>query len=186
MRCYLKAYQNFLNHNGRAGRKELWWLFAFHYIVVFLLSVVDGYFGLYLPEMPYGALTFVYLVLSLPPAVCVQIRRLHDVNVSGRWWIGFHVPLVSLYVLYLYLKCGSQEVNDYGPPIERKASSKRVKAKHPKQELDSSLEKSNKPEIDNSELMMCNQRVLYCRRCGYKLIDGSSFCSKCGTEVIEV
>jgi len=45
----------------------------------------------------------------------------------------------------------------------------------------------NKIEVEKNktENFMTNNQLLFCRKCGEKLIDNSRFCRKCGTEVVE-
>lgn len=42
-----------------------------------------------------------------------------------------------------------------------------------------------KLEEPTTELSQTADRVLFCRKCGEKLIDNSQFCRKCGTEIIK-
>lgn len=37
----------------------------------------------------------------------------------------------------------------------------------------------------NSQYFEVLPQVKYCRKCGYKLLDGSDFCSKCGTPIVK-
>lgn len=165
MRYYIKAFRDYCRYDGRAGRKELWLFFLFHCIAVFCLSCCDGFFGLYVPGLPegYGALTLLYLAVSFCPAACVQIRRLHDVNKSGKWWIGFHLPIVTFYVLYLYLKGGEPTVNPYGPPLHG----------------------GQRHAAYGDSSLTAAQGIRYCRRCGFALFPESAFCSRCGVKVGE-
>lgn len=125
MKYYFRAFKNYAVSEGRASRRELIWFFVFHYLAIMILSFMDGYFGLYSTEIPldYGYLTIAYIVASACPAICLQVRRLHDVNKSGSWWYASKVPLLCLYVYYLYLKRGVDYINGYGAPINYGSSS---------------------------------------------------------------
>ena len=186
MRCYIKAFKNYFNGNGRATRKELWLFFLFHYLIIFILSILDAFFGFFSNKIPldYGYLTLAYLLISICPTVCVQIRRLHDVNKSGTWWLLFNVPFISLYVLYLYLKRGDSESNNYGPPSEQH----RRNAREPKVQIYTSLpEQKNMDHLPDTPALQsnCQPQSRFCRKCGYELIAGSKFCSKCGTPIVK-
>lgn len=41
-------------------------------------------------------------------------------------------------------------------------------------------------KVDLPEAPAVGDRILFCRKCGAKLIDRSKYCSKCGTEIIEM
>ena len=186
MRCYIKAFKNYCKSEGRATRKELWLFFLFHYLIIFVLSFLDGLFGFYSTTIPldYGYMTLAYLLISICPAACVQIRRLHDVNKSGTWWLLFNVPLVSFYVLYLYLKRGDDGFNSYGPPPGRNFYGESEPVSSVYEPLVAPV--PFQPQvIEHQELPSTPPQIKFCRKCGNKLIEGSEFCSNCGTKVID-
>jgi glycosyltransferase involved in cell wall biosynthesis/ribosomal protein L40E len=45
---------------------------------------------------------------------------------------------------------------------------------------------TEEPVIATAEKNVEADQILFCRKCGEKLIDGSRFCRKCGTEVVEL
>ena len=53
------------------------------------------------------------------PGIAIGIRRLHDVNRSGWWWlIAFTV--VGLIPLFIWsVRAGDNDLNDYGEDIEQ-------------------------------------------------------------------
>lgn len=96
----------FLEHEGRADREEFW-LFSLlalplAVLLVWLMLALDqmhpGLWSQPLPageEIPRLLLRVLLLVIwlgLLVPAVCVTIRRLHDMDASGRWVIAALVP----------------------------------------------------------------------------------------------
>lgn len=164
MRYYVRAFQKYGNYTGRASRKEFWLFFLIHLLVIFLLSFLDIIIQWYpVPLLlDCGYLTIAYLLFSLCPLICVQIRRLHDVGEEGFWWILFGVPLLWLYVLYLYCKPGDPEDNDYGPPPGHRAY--------------------GRPAASDGAVHGPSQ-ARYCGKCGFQLIPGSHFCSRCGAPV---
>lgn len=121
MGYFLNAFRNYTNHHGRASRKEFWMFVLFHNLASFLLSFLDGLMGLSVTEET-GLLTLLYLIAVVCPAVCLCIRRLHDINKSGYISLLGTLPLVSFYVLYLYAKAGDPGGNSYGPPPVRKGA----------------------------------------------------------------
>lgn len=185
MGCYIKAFKNYFNSDGRATRKELWLFFLFHYLAVFVLSLLDGFFGFYSTTIPldYGYMTLAYLLISICPAACVQIRRLHDVNKSGTWWLLFNVPLVCFYVLYLYLKRGDSGANQYGPsPVSRQHDGSYSAVAQTNDRLPEDPLTQRQPAMPEAKPGVPAQ-ILFCRKCGFELIAGSNFCSSCGSAV---
>ncbi len=165
MKYYFKAFKNYANGEGRATRREYWWFMFFHYIIMLLLSFLDGVFGFYSTDIPldYGYMTIIYMFASACPSICLQVRRLHDVGKSGSWWWVKNVPFFSLYLFYFNLKPSEPATNVYGPPA--KYITKTVC--------------NEDKQTDNSS------KVRFCRKCGYELVNGSDFCSRCGTEVLK-
>lgn len=165
MKYYFRAFRNYIKSEGRATRKEYWWFILFHYIVMFALSFLDGVLGFYSANIPldYGYMTLIYLFASVCPSICLQVRRLHDVGKSGAWWWISRVPILNFYLLYLNLKPSEPVINAYGSPENYIPKAVR----------------NEDGQINNSN------KVRFCRKCGYKLVNGSDFCSQCGTEIIE-
>lgn len=100
--------KNFINHiveqfqdklfqsDGRASRAEYWqyWLFT-QTSLIFLLY-------LSLRFKPILILVLVVIILLGIPSIFLTIRRLHDVNKSGYWLVGF-VPFVLAAYLSIFL-----------------------------------------------------------------------------------
>jgi uncharacterized membrane protein YhaH (DUF805 family) len=71
----LKKYAEF---NGRASRQEFWCFFAF----VIIANAVTGLVGMLFGFGP--ALSALVGLLLIIPQIAVAVRRLHDLNKSGR------------------------------------------------------------------------------------------------------
>jgi uncharacterized membrane protein YhaH (DUF805 family) len=95
----LNKYANF---NGRASRSELWWFQLFYILVAFVASLInDDFFWLS------------YIALFLPLlAVCV--RRLHDKNKSGWWYLMSFVPIANIVLLVWFCQRGTVGANNFG------------------------------------------------------------------------
>ena len=107
-------------------------------------------------------MTFIYLIATICPSICLQVRRLHDVGKSGSWWWLKRVPIANLYIVYLNCKASEPAINAYGAP-----------------------ENYVPTDIDNEdEETDCSNKIRFCRKCGNKLLDGARFCNKCGAEVL--
>ena len=52
------------------------------------------------------------------PSLGIAVRRLHDINKSGWFWLIIFVPIIGLvYVIYLLAKPGDVGDNQYGSPV---------------------------------------------------------------------
>jgi len=86
---FIDAYRLFWirwnDFRGRSSRQEYWKLTLDNLVVVLLLTVIDAMIGIN------GALTGVYGLLLIVPALAILVRRLHDSGHTGKWAI---VPVV--------------------------------------------------------------------------------------------
>ena len=108
---------NYVNFNGRASRSEYWWFFLFTMILQFIALPIDivvlGY-----DMMDPGAIQIVGTIAGLAlflPALCVLVRRLHDLGKSGWWILIAFIPLLGIIVLLVFMVTeGEQLPNQYG------------------------------------------------------------------------
>ena len=62
------------------------------------------------------AVLIVYELIGIVPGVMLGIRRLHDLNLSGWFWLIFLVPYVNIvFGLYMIFAPGTVGSNKYGP-----------------------------------------------------------------------
>jgi len=91
----LKKYFDFA---GRASRSEFWFFFFFVLLMQAVARVVDAMFGSALFFA--GPFSMLAAVLLFVPQLAVTVRRLHDVNRSGRDLV---VPCLMLLVMPLFV-----------------------------------------------------------------------------------
>ena len=131
----LRRYAQF---TGRSRRMEFWMfalLQAIVYAVLFAIVFATGFSldaGTMDPNNPlalYGAfftgtglLLVVWWLATLVPSIAVSVRRLHDRDMSGWWYLGFIVlsmiPFVgfiaSIAMLVLFCLAGTSGPNRFG------------------------------------------------------------------------
>ena len=61
-----------------------------------------------------GFILTILFFINLIPAAAVGVRRLHDTNRSGWWYLVFLIPLITLVVLYFFTNDGSKSKNRFG------------------------------------------------------------------------
>ena len=86
MNWYLEALKKYAVFSGRARRKEYWYFVLFNIIISFGLMIIDLVTGTYSPKAHMGLLEGIYGFAVLIPSIAVEIRRFHDINLSG-WWM---------------------------------------------------------------------------------------------------
>ncbi|MCB1452970.1 MAG: DUF805 domain-containing protein [Rhizobiaceae bacterium] len=117
--CVTKGYVRF---SGRARRRE-YWSFAVVALIGFAIVGGIGYaVGTALgfneadePTVSAAAIGIFWLFLLLP-SLSVLIRRLHDIGLSGWFWLVAFVPMVGSLIILVMTLVGSQKhTNKWGP-----------------------------------------------------------------------
>lgn len=128
MHWMILPYRRYFDFSGRSRRLEYWWFFVFFVVAFVVLVIAAVAAGVstanaisanpdrLLREAGVGLWTLIgivglFFVGSLIPMIAVQVRRLHDLGVSG-WW----------YLAYLIGSNALQAVPDLGSNLSSLAS----------------------------------------------------------------
>ena len=127
----LMPLKRFFDFSGRSRRKEFWLWILFVIIVYVVAGILDVQLGLggaatsssefgdggvsASANFSGGILTLVWMLITLIPNLSVSVRRLHDVDKSGWFILLGLIPLVGLYLIYLYVQPGTPGPNRFGP-----------------------------------------------------------------------
>tara|TARA_B100000214_G_scaffold367643_1_gene338063 strand:- start:1480 stop:1794 length:315 start_codon:yes stop_codon:yes gene_type:complete len=97
------------------------------YLIVILIDRQIGYSFIDLKDLPFsdylpigkfysdvGILIFFYRPLTIIPSFAVIVRRLHDMNLSGKWAYSFIIPPLGIILLFYLAKSGDKNANKYG------------------------------------------------------------------------
>ena len=144
----VSAFKNYFNFSGRASRSEFWWFFLFCillYLLAFSLAFEElelTLSGVKLQEGDPGELIQVFIsswigiafLTTFIPQITLSVRRFHDINKSGWWYVGLQIApgllpsififdLISVLALFLFIFFMSQEGSEdnfYGSnPLNR-------------------------------------------------------------------
>lgn len=147
MQWMILPFKRYFDFEGRSRRMEYWMFILFNTAVALVLTgpVLFTAFGVALdPELSaagddavgeailasmsgFGGLSLalygLFALFAFIPSIAVTVRRLHDRDMSGWWYLGFTVagilPLVgliaSLVFLVLLLLPGTAGSNRFGP-----------------------------------------------------------------------
>jgi uncharacterized membrane protein YhaH (DUF805 family) len=116
MNWYLEVLKKYAVFSGRARRKEYWFFVLFNIIIALALTFIDFSTGLYDVESEVGLLSGLYSLAVLVPSIAVTIRRLHDTDRTGWWFLIAFVPIIGVIVLLVFTVFDSTPGdNQYGP-----------------------------------------------------------------------
>src|SRR5687767_1473522 len=103
------GFQNYVNFSGRAIRSEYWYWILFTVLLVIVASIIDGALGI-------GILGAIASLGTFLPSLGLAVRRLHDLDKSGWWFLLILIPLIGPIILLVWF-CGRGTVgsNRFGP-----------------------------------------------------------------------
>lgn len=97
---YIGCFKKYATFQGRANRAEYWWFFLFNLLASIVLSSIS--FGI-----PFVSLGTAYSIISLFPNMAVGVRRMHDTNHSGWWYVPLGIlpafPFLLVMLAFLQL-----------------------------------------------------------------------------------
>mgnify|MGYP000879205894 CR=1 FL=1 len=107
---YLKVVRdNYANFEGRARRSEYWYFVLMNFLISigFSILIMIANFFTYINAL--------YSLAILIPSIAVGVRRLHDINKSGWYWLIIFIPLIGwIWLIILFATEGQYGPNQYG------------------------------------------------------------------------
>lgn len=99
------GFQNYVTFQGRGSRSAYWYWTLFALLAQLIAQWALGE----------TISLLVSLVLFLP-SLAVSVRRLHDIDKSGWWFLIWFVPIVGWLVMIYWACCkGTEGANRFGP-----------------------------------------------------------------------
>ena len=106
--CFSK-YKTF---SGRASRSEFWWFLFFGLIINSFATAIDILiFNFSFSE--YGVTFVIFNIIYLLPQLSVAVRRLHDINKSGKWYLIILTGIGTIFLFYWFTRKSINENNKY-------------------------------------------------------------------------
>ena len=116
MNYYLQVLKKYAVFSGRARRSEYWFFVLFNTLAYIAVIALDNILGLTFQGIAYGVLYALYSLAVIIPSLSVLVRRLHDTNKSGWYFLIGLIPIIGGIILLVFLVQDSAEgENEYGP-----------------------------------------------------------------------
>jgi uncharacterized membrane protein YhaH (DUF805 family) len=110
MQWYLKALRQYADFGGRARRTEFWMFVLVNLVISIVLGIIDSAIGTAnfyasggMASYSPGVLGTIYGLAVLIPSIAVTVRRLHDTDRSGWWFLIQLIPFVGSIVLLVFV-----------------------------------------------------------------------------------
>lgn len=108
------GFQNYVNFSGRAQRSAYWFWALFAFLVSVAAAIVDSILFGFKPEGINIIQAIVGLALLLP-GLSVSIRRLHDRDHTGWWFLLIFTGIGAILLLVWFCMKGTDGPNRFGP-----------------------------------------------------------------------
>ena len=109
-----EAFRNMFNYQGRASRSAYWWFALFQVLAwVGVLILAFIFAAVHVPAV--SILLYVAAVIgSILVSLSLTVRRLHDSDKSGFWYLNAFVPFGGIVLLVFTLLEGTPGQNRFG------------------------------------------------------------------------
>lgn len=107
----ISFFSRYTDFSGRSSRSEYWWAFLGIFIGYFVIGLIGGLLGETVGSIIIGVAVLAILI----PSIAIAVRRLHDTDRSGWWYLLSLIPIVSLVLLFFYCQKGTAGLNRFGP-----------------------------------------------------------------------
>lgn len=117
--CLKESYFGF---EGRAPRSEYWWFALFAVLLGIVASIIDGILGT-VTANGIGLISSIASLALIIPSIAVAVRRLHDTDRSGWFYLLNFIPIIGWIVLIVFfVQQGTNGRNRFGDDPLRPAS----------------------------------------------------------------
>ena len=121
MNWYLVALKKYAVFAGRARRKEFWFFVLFNTLIAVALAVIDMLTGTFDEDVGLGLLSGLYAVAMILPSIAVTVRRLHDTDRSGWWYLLVFLPVIGGLVILVFMSSTVRRAAIGSGRIQRKS-----------------------------------------------------------------
>jgi uncharacterized membrane protein YhaH (DUF805 family) len=116
MNWYLAVLKKYAVFAGRARRKEFWLFVLFNTLIAVVLAMIDMVTGTFDEDVGLGLLSGLYALAVVVPSIAVTVRRLHDTDRSGWWYLLVFLPVIGGLVILVFMCLdGTPGSNRFGP-----------------------------------------------------------------------
>lgn len=111
-----KCFSEYITFTGRAARSELWWFVLFIFLGNLVFSFLDRMlFGSGMDGQQVSILGALFSLAVFLPSIAVGVRRLHDLDKSGWWYLLILIPLLgALILIFFFVQKGTTGPNRFG------------------------------------------------------------------------
>jgi uncharacterized membrane protein YhaH (DUF805 family) len=103
------CFNKYADFTGRARRSELWWFALFAFVLGLITMAIDAAIG------SWGLINAIGSIAVLLPSIAVGVRRLHDRDMSGWFYLIVLIPVIgAIALLVIFCLKGTDGPNRFG------------------------------------------------------------------------
>ncbi|OWV70726.1 hypothetical protein ATY76_31840 [Rhizobium sp. R339] len=98
--------QKYVTFSGRASRSEYWWFQLFSWgigVALWILSLLLTPNSASSTSNPFSIIGGLISLAFILPQIALQVRRFHDRNISGWWYLGLIVAWIIPFAIFISL-----------------------------------------------------------------------------------
>ena len=153
------GFRRYLDFKTRSSRSEYWWWTLFSMVASAVATICDeALFG--------GESNPLYTINALVlfiPGIAVAVRRLHDTDRSGWWFLLAFTVIGILLLFYWYVQPGTQGTNRY--------------------RYDPWRTLADPYSAGTDQVPTTSKQSESCLACGTKIESTENFCPSCGRKI---
>ncbi len=108
--AYRSAWQRGLDFSGRSTRPEYWWVTLVNVVIAVLFFILATSVS-----RVFTVINDIYFLAYLIPGIALSIRRLHDSDRTGWWWLIAFIPILgTLWLIWLEAQPSDDGPNRFG------------------------------------------------------------------------
>ena len=97
---YKDEWRNYFNFKGRIDRGQIWFSTSLNNIIVFGIAIITIPIDIFVKNpivsIATTGLIYLFAIATIIPSLSLTIKRLHDLNKSGWWVLGYAVPFLNI------------------------------------------------------------------------------------------
>jgi uncharacterized membrane protein YhaH (DUF805 family) len=119
IQAVVSGFTRCMELSRRSSRSEFWWFYLFTLCVPMLTMILDRWIG----AVAFSVVVFLLLQF---PTISVAVRRLHDIDRSGWWYLTLMVPIIGyVFLIACWVGPGDKGSNNYGPNPNQRSQNPR-------------------------------------------------------------
>jgi len=92
------GFKNFANYSGRASRSDYWYFYLFTLLINLPFKLLE-----HIDHELILILSVVTLIILIVPFISLQVRRYHDVGLSGKWFLLLLVIGLGVWIAWFWI-----------------------------------------------------------------------------------